>query len=167
MGVAPEGKVLAPEGRDKVFRTSNTADSTLPGVPPVVFEAGRPRFDVPAIIIEEPRRPRFDEIHAIPVAEDLDEFLDRHLKYDGPRLGEGERSRIVKMLEDLHSNGHDVDAAVDRLRALLAQYPFLFHAWRMLTPVLTAAGKRSEAVGALEDGIRNVHFWERVLGLGA
>ncbi len=64
------------------------------------------------------------------------------------------------MLEDLHSNGHDVDAAVDRLRALLAQYPFLFDAWRMLTLELTAAGKRSEAVGALEDGIRNVHFWD-------
>lgn len=159
IALAPEGRLLVPEERDKVFRASYTVEPTLSGVPPIIFEGGRPRFDVPAIIMQDTRSPRFDEIHAIPADEDLDAFLNRHVKYDGPILGESERPRIVKVLENLHSNGHDLGAAVDRLRALLAQYPFVFEAWRMLVLKLAEAGRLSEAVDALEDGIRNVHPW--------
>ena len=80
------------------------------------------------------RRPRFDEISAIPADDKLDELLDRYLAYDDPRLGESERSQIVEVLAELDRGGQDADTAVDRLRVLLAQYPFVFAMWRMLYP---------------------------------
>ena len=80
------------------------------------------------------RRPRFDEILAIPADDKLDELLDRHLAYDDPRLGESERSQIVEVLAELDRDGQDADTAVDRLRVLLAQYLFVFTMWRMLYP---------------------------------
>jgi hypothetical protein len=76
VALAPErGRLLVPERRDKVsFRVSDTADSTLPDFPPIIFEGGEPRIAVPALIWQENRSPRFDEIHAIPPDKDLDEF---------------------------------------------------------------------------------------------
>src|SRR5262249_17979445 len=62
IALAPEGRLLVPERRDKVFRASYTVEPTLSGVPPIIFEGGRPRFDVPAIIMQDIKRPRFDEI---------------------------------------------------------------------------------------------------------
>lgn len=160
IALTPAGQLRVPPAQENVFRTSFTADPILSDTPPIVFEGGSPRFDVPALITERPRSPRFDEIHAIPTDEDLDDFLDRRLKYEGPVLNESERSRIVKILEEVTSKGCDLDAAVERLRAVLAQYPYVFDAWRVLVLTLTKAGRLSEAVDELECGLRNLHPWD-------
>jgi tetratricopeptide (TPR) repeat protein len=155
--LASDGSLPVPKKKDTVVRTSCTMEPTLSGVPPIIFEGDSPRFDVPEIYIQNTRSPRFDEIHVIPPDKDLDEFLDRHVKYDGPILGESEKRRIVRLLEDLQSKDHDLEATVDRLRALLARYPFVFDAWRMLVLKLVEGKRLSEAIDALDDGIRHVH----------
>lgn len=147
IALAPKGRLLVPKGQSDVFRRSDTAE------PPFI----------PALIIHGSKNPRFDEIHAIPADEVLDEFLDQHFTYDGPSLNGGERSQIVRALDELESEPRDPNAAVDRLRALLTQYPFVFDAWCMLALRLTAAGRLSEAVDALEAGVRHVHPWDERL----
>jgi tetratricopeptide (TPR) repeat protein len=151
IALAPEGKLLAPEGKDEIFRRSDTVDPA--------------QFGIPAIIIQENKNPNFDEIYAIPSDEDLDDFLDKHFAYDGPRLDNKEKSRIVKTLEEIQSNGQETEAAVNHLREMLAQYPFVFDAWRELVLKLTKAGRLSEAVDALETGIQHVHPWDQRLML--
>ncbi|UCE49215.1 MAG: tetratricopeptide repeat protein [Phycisphaerales bacterium] len=151
IALAPEGKLLVPEGQDVIFRRSDTVDPS--------------QFGIPAITIQENKYPHFDEIYAIPANEDLDKFLDEYFAYDGPRLDDNERSQIVKTLEEIQSDGQEAEVAVGRLREVLAQYPFVFDAWRRLVLKLTEVGRLSEAVDALEVGIQHVHPWDERLML--
>ena len=158
IALAPDGRVAAPESRDTaLFRLSETADRILPDFPPIIFEDGKPRVAVPAVVMQTNRRPRFDEILAMPDEDGLDELLDRHLTYDGPRLGDSERSEIVEVLSELDRGGHDADDTVIRLQALLAQYPFVFAMWRMLYLELSGAGRLAEAAEVLERAAASVH----------
>ena len=45
------------------------------------------------------------------------------------------------MLVDLQSNSRDLDASVESLRSILAQYPFVFDAWRILILALSNTGR--------------------------
>ena len=75
IALAPKGKLPTPEWRSIAVRLSHTADRILPDFPPFVFEGGQPKLAAPAIITQNPRRPRFDEIHAIPADDALNEFF--------------------------------------------------------------------------------------------
>ena len=142
IALAPDGKLAVPEaGREQMFRRSDTLDPDQMGIP--------------AIIVETPQEPSFEEILPILGDDEMDDLLDEHLTYDGPSLSPEDRAEVIRELGEVQELGDD--EAVARLRTLVDRHPFVFAAWRELALRLSAAGRPEEALEAVERGIEVVH----------
>jgi tetratricopeptide (TPR) repeat protein len=151
IALTPDGELRVPEREDDLLvRRSDTRDRFAPGMPAP---------GIPGLVTARVQELRFDEIHRIPDDHALDEWMDEHLTYRGPRLSEDGRSHVLAELTRAERDEEGA-AALEALRELLRAYPFVAEAWRALVLRLTDAGRLDEAATALDQAAAHVHPWD-------
>jgi tetratricopeptide (TPR) repeat protein len=91
----------------------------------------------------------------------VQQLLEKHLRYDGPKLGPDEGAGLVSLLRD--TLGQSDAATVARLREGLDRYPFVAALWRRVVCILRDRGDLADALQAAEQAVANVHVWDQRL----